>query len=101
MAPKDDITTDPPCHPRACAIQNCIQKNNYDESKCKAEIDALELSKGEPAQAEDEAARARQGIKMAENIVKRKEEVCEEEILNLTGTQTPSPRLTVTGELLN
>ncbi|OBT39457.1 hypothetical protein VE00_10147 [Pseudogymnoascus sp. WSF 3629] len=41
MAPKDDITTDPPCHPRACAIQNCIQKNNYDESKCKAEIDAL------------------------------------------------------------
>ncbi|KFY90914.1 hypothetical protein V498_05757 [Pseudogymnoascus sp. VKM F-4517 (FW-2822)] len=57
MAPKDDITTDPPCHPRACAIQSmsrsrngdfalthppdCIQKNNYDESKCKAEIDAL------------------------------------------------------------
>ncbi|CAC9888708.1 unnamed protein product, partial [Aureobasidium pullulans] len=46
-----DLKTDPPCHPRACAIQgmmlclvswrqpahavpDCIQKNGYDESKC-------------------------------------------------------------------
>jgi hypothetical protein len=24
-----------------CAIQNCLQKNGYDESKCAAQIDAL------------------------------------------------------------
>jgi hypothetical protein len=24
-----------------CAIQNCLQRNGYDESKCGAEIDAL------------------------------------------------------------
>ncbi|KAF1919784.1 hypothetical protein BDU57DRAFT_513069 [Ampelomyces quisqualis] len=36
-----DLKTDPPCHPRACAIQNCIQKNGYDEAKCQKQIDAL------------------------------------------------------------
>ncbi|TIA53527.1 hypothetical protein D6C83_04356, partial [Aureobasidium pullulans] len=36
-----DLKTDPPCHPRACAIQDCIQKNGYDESKCQKQIDAL------------------------------------------------------------
>ncbi|KAF1838080.1 DUF1903-domain-containing protein [Decorospora gaudefroyi] len=36
-----DLKTDPPCHPRACAIQDCIQKNNYNEEKCRKEVDAL------------------------------------------------------------
>ncbi|KAA8894087.1 hypothetical protein FN846DRAFT_975990 [Sphaerosporella brunnea] len=31
----------PPCFPRACAIQSCLQRNGYNESKCGAEIDAL------------------------------------------------------------
>ncbi|RDI81261.1 hypothetical protein Vi05172_g8743 [Venturia inaequalis] len=38
---EDDLKTDPPCHPRACAIQNCIQKNNYNEARCQKQIDAL------------------------------------------------------------
>ncbi|KAI5207440.1 hypothetical protein E4T39_01884 [Aureobasidium subglaciale] len=44
---EQDLKTDPPCHPRACAIQDCIQKNGFDESKCQkqsadyAKIDAL------------------------------------------------------------
>ncbi|KXL42080.1 hypothetical protein M433DRAFT_94346 [Acidomyces richmondensis BFW] len=37
----EDVKTDPPCHPRACAIQDCIQKNNYNEEKCQKQIDAL------------------------------------------------------------
>jgi len=41
MALKDDLATDPPCHPRACAIQSCLTKNNYDEAKCRAQVDAL------------------------------------------------------------
>ncbi|OAL03917.1 DUF1903-domain-containing protein [Phaeosphaeriaceae sp. SRC1lsM3a] len=36
-----DLKTDPPCHSRACAIQNCLQKNGYNEDKCKKEVDAL------------------------------------------------------------
>ncbi|KAK6335215.1 Cx9C motif-containing protein 4, mitochondrial [Orbilia javanica] len=31
----------PPCHSKACAIQNCIQKNGYNEAKCQDQIDAL------------------------------------------------------------
>ncbi|OCK75928.1 DUF1903-domain-containing protein [Lepidopterella palustris CBS 459.81] len=38
---KEDLKTDPPCHPRACAIQDCLQKANYNEEKCRKEIDAL------------------------------------------------------------
>ncbi|EMD01082.1 hypothetical protein BAUCODRAFT_29470 [Baudoinia panamericana UAMH 10762] len=38
---EDDVKFDPPCHPRACAIQDCIQKNNYKEEKCQQQIDAL------------------------------------------------------------
>ncbi|KAK4540571.1 Cx9C motif-containing protein 4, mitochondrial [Oleoguttula mirabilis] len=38
---EEDVKFDPPCHPRACAIQDCIQKNNYDEAKCQKQIDAL------------------------------------------------------------
>ncbi|KAF2265831.1 DUF1903-domain-containing protein [Lojkania enalia] len=41
MRLKEDLQTDPPCHPRACAVQNCIQKNNFNEEKCKREVDAL------------------------------------------------------------
>ncbi|KAI6779054.1 DUF1903-domain-containing protein [Emericellopsis cladophorae] len=41
MAPKDDINTQPPCHPRACAIQDCLTKNNYSEAKCQSVINAL------------------------------------------------------------
>nr|OQO23597.1 hypothetical protein B0A51_08099 [Rachicladosporium sp. CCFEE 5018] len=36
-----DVKFDPPCHPRACAIQACIQRNGYDESKCQKQVDAL------------------------------------------------------------
>ncbi|GAM86066.1 hypothetical protein ANO11243_040760 [Dothideomycetidae sp. 11243] len=36
-----DLKTDPPCHPRACAIQECLQKNGYKEEKCQGQIDAL------------------------------------------------------------
>ncbi|CAD0096669.1 unnamed protein product, partial [Aureobasidium vineae] len=53
---EQDLKTDPPCHPRACAIQgmrsrlisrsdsvihiaaDCIQKNGYDESKCQKQV---------------------------------------------------------------
>ncbi|ORY66488.1 uncharacterized protein BCR38DRAFT_181642 [Pseudomassariella vexata] len=41
MAPQDDVNSNPPCHLRACAIQNCLTKNNYNESKCQGLIDAL------------------------------------------------------------
>ncbi|KAF1937202.1 DUF1903-domain-containing protein [Clathrospora elynae] len=36
-----DLKTEPPCHARACAIQNCIQKNNFNEARCRKEVDAL------------------------------------------------------------
>lgn len=39
--PEEGLKADPPCHPQACAIQACIQKNNYDEAKCQRQIDAL------------------------------------------------------------
>ncbi|EME49552.1 hypothetical protein DOTSEDRAFT_68361 [Dothistroma septosporum NZE10] len=39
--PKGGLQSDPPCHPQACAIQSCIQKNNYTEERCQAQIDAL------------------------------------------------------------
>ncbi|KAH6613973.1 hypothetical protein C7974DRAFT_321466 [Boeremia exigua] len=38
---ENDLRQDPPCHSRACAIQNCIQKNNFNEEKCRKEVDAL------------------------------------------------------------
>ncbi|RPA77888.1 DUF1903-domain-containing protein [Ascobolus immersus RN42] len=38
---EEALACDPPCYPRACAIQSCIQKNNYDESKCSKQIDRL------------------------------------------------------------
>ncbi|KAI1660972.1 DUF1903-domain-containing protein [Daldinia decipiens] len=41
MALKEDLESKPPCHPRACAIQDCLGKNSYDEAKCSRYIDAL------------------------------------------------------------
>ncbi|EPS25735.1 hypothetical protein PDE_00671 [Penicillium oxalicum 114-2] len=38
---KQDLSHEPPCHPRACAIQDCLTKNSYNEDKCQAQIDAL------------------------------------------------------------
>ncbi|KAH8150945.1 uncharacterized protein LAJ45_05128 [Morchella importuna] len=35
------LRADPPCYPRACAIQSCLQKSNHDESRCAHLIDAL------------------------------------------------------------
>ncbi|KAI5810122.1 hypothetical protein DFH27DRAFT_538226 [Peziza echinospora] len=35
------LRSDPPCFPRACAIQSCLQKNQYDEQKCTKLVDAL------------------------------------------------------------
>lgn len=29
------------CKPQACAIQDCLKRRRYDESKCTAAIDAL------------------------------------------------------------
>ncbi|KAL7942381.1 DUF1903 domain-containing protein [Trichoderma barbatum] len=40
-SPKDDVETRPPCHPRACAIQDCLSKNNYNEARCQNAIKAL------------------------------------------------------------
>ncbi|KAF8542048.1 hypothetical protein BDD12DRAFT_826493 [Trichophaea hybrida] len=44
MAPStldDALRYQPPCYPRACVIQACLQKNGYNESRCGAQIDAL------------------------------------------------------------
>ncbi|EYE95295.1 DUF1903-domain-containing protein [Aspergillus ruber CBS 135680] len=41
MGLKEDLNYDPPCHPRACAIQACLTKNSYREDKCQTQIDAL------------------------------------------------------------
>ncbi|KAJ5224625.1 uncharacterized protein N7469_008128 [Penicillium citrinum] len=38
---QQDLSHETPCHPRACAIQNCLTKNSYKEEKCQAQIDAL------------------------------------------------------------
>ncbi|KAI1094182.1 DUF1903-domain-containing protein [Rostrohypoxylon terebratum] len=41
MGLKEDLESQPACHPRACAIQDCLTKNNYNEAKCSRFIDAL------------------------------------------------------------
>ncbi|KAL6810777.1 DUF1903 domain-containing protein [Trichoderma sp. SZMC 28013] len=40
-SPKDDVEARPPCHPRACVIQDCLSKNNYNEARCQNAIKAL------------------------------------------------------------
>ncbi|KAI7117045.1 hypothetical protein KC316_g18851 [Hortaea werneckii] len=39
--PEDGLKVEPACHPQACAIQDCIQKNNFKEERCQKQIDAL------------------------------------------------------------
>ncbi|PSK55393.1 hypothetical protein C1H76_7814 [Elsinoe australis] len=41
MVLEADLKTNPPCHARACAIQDCLQKNQYDQDRCKKEVNAL------------------------------------------------------------
>ncbi|KAL8304402.1 hypothetical protein RB601_007231 [Gaeumannomyces tritici] len=41
MSLQKDLSATPPCHPRACAIQDCLTKNGYKEDKCQMAIDAL------------------------------------------------------------
>ncbi|KAL5414123.1 hypothetical protein PMIN06_003980 [Paraphaeosphaeria minitans] len=41
MGSTEGTQTDPPCISRACAIQNCLQKSNYKEERCRKEVDAL------------------------------------------------------------
>ncbi|KAF4509740.1 hypothetical protein G6O67_003882 [Ophiocordyceps sinensis] len=36
-----DVEAKPPCHPRACAIQDCLARNNYSEAKCQDAVQAL------------------------------------------------------------
>ena len=31
-----------PCKEKACAIQSCLVKNNYDQSKCQKQVQNLE-----------------------------------------------------------
>ncbi|KAB8289615.1 hypothetical protein EYC80_010530 [Monilinia laxa] len=38
---KNDITSTPPCQSKACAIQDCLVKNSYNEDKCRSQVDAL------------------------------------------------------------
>ena len=38
VAPEDQLQS---CHPQACAIQACIQKNTFNQAKCEHLIDAL------------------------------------------------------------
>ncbi|KAG6018987.1 hypothetical protein E4U41_003466, partial [Claviceps citrina] len=40
-SPKNDMDANPPCHPRACAIQDCLTRNNYSEAKCQDVVKAL------------------------------------------------------------
>ncbi|KAF4594517.1 mature-T-cell-proliferation protein [Ophiocordyceps camponoti-floridani] len=41
MTKTDDVEATPPCHPRACAIQDCLSRNNYNEAKCREFVRAL------------------------------------------------------------
>ncbi|OTB03050.1 hypothetical protein M426DRAFT_186709 [Hypoxylon sp. CI-4A] len=41
MGLKEDLESKPPCHPRACDIQDCLGKNGFNEAKCSHLVDAL------------------------------------------------------------
>ncbi|KAI1817902.1 DUF1903-domain-containing protein [Poronia punctata] len=41
MGLKEDLASDPPCFPRACAIQDCLGRNGFNQAKCEHLIDAL------------------------------------------------------------
>ncbi|KAI0873490.1 hypothetical protein GGS24DRAFT_463164 [Hypoxylon argillaceum] len=38
---QEDLMSKPPCHSRACAIQDCLGKNSFNQAKCEHLIDAL------------------------------------------------------------
>ncbi|KAL2290857.1 hypothetical protein FJTKL_14811 [Diaporthe vaccinii] len=38
MGLEEDLQAKPPCHPRACAIQDCLKRNTYKEDKCQGVI---------------------------------------------------------------
>ncbi|KAK1989479.1 hypothetical protein LZ30DRAFT_695264 [Colletotrichum cereale] len=41
MGLNEDMKTNPPCHARACAIQDCLTRNGYKEERCQPIIMAL------------------------------------------------------------
>ncbi|KAL2122640.1 hypothetical protein VTJ04DRAFT_3095 [Mycothermus thermophilus] len=41
MGLEQDLQSNPPCQPRACAIQDCLTRNGYNEAKCTKFVDAL------------------------------------------------------------
>ncbi|KAI1824243.1 DUF1903-domain-containing protein [Xylaria intraflava] len=41
MGLPEDLASKPPCHPRACAIQACLERNGFNQAKCEHLIDAL------------------------------------------------------------
>ncbi|KAK0703825.1 DUF1903-domain-containing protein [Lasiosphaeria miniovina] len=41
MTIEQDIRSNPPCQPRACAIQGCLTRNGFDEGKCTKFVDSL------------------------------------------------------------
>ncbi|WQF78348.1 Putative cysteine alpha-hairpin motif superfamily, mature-T-Cell Proliferation I type [Colletotrichum destructivum] len=41
MGLTEDLKANPPCHPRACAIQDCLTRNSFKEDRCQSAIMAL------------------------------------------------------------
>ncbi|KAI0905545.1 DUF1903-domain-containing protein [Ustulina deusta] len=41
MSLREDLASKPACHPRACAIQDCLGKHSFNQAKCEHLIDAL------------------------------------------------------------
>lgn len=41
MTLDQDLQAKPPCHPRACAIQDCLKKNTFKEDRCQDVINSL------------------------------------------------------------
>ncbi|KAL8888741.1 MAG: hypothetical protein Q9215_003878 [Flavoplaca cf. flavocitrina] len=41
MGVDEALKTDPPCHPLACAIQDCLSNNSYNQDKCTSQVNAL------------------------------------------------------------
>ncbi|PNH29223.1 hypothetical protein VD0002_g6512 [Verticillium dahliae] len=41
MTLQADLRDNPPCHARACEIQNCLSRNGLNDAKCQAHVLAL------------------------------------------------------------
>ncbi|KAK1599931.1 uncharacterized protein LY79DRAFT_532020 [Colletotrichum navitas] len=41
MGLNEDLKANPPCHPLACAIQDCFTRNGYREERCQSVVIAL------------------------------------------------------------